>query len=60
MERQDTILEVSIRHESEKTLARKGNCLPFDEMWADSNMKVLAGAMVDGVTRGHSNHSFAS
>jgi hypothetical protein len=50
VERQDTVPEVSIRHESEKTADRKGNCFHFDKMWADSNLKVLARAMADGVT----------
>jgi hypothetical protein len=50
VERQDTGLELSIRHEREKTADREGNCFPSDEMWADSNLKVLARAMVDGVT----------
>lgn len=45
VEGQDTVLEVSIRHESEKTADRKGNRFPFDDMWADSNLKVLARAI---------------
>jgi hypothetical protein len=64
VERQDTVLEVSIRHELEKTGDRKGNCFPFDGMWADSNLKVLVRTMADGVTHcsceeqpWHSKHS---
>jgi hypothetical protein len=49
VERRDTGLEVSIPHASEKTADRKGNYFLFDELWADSNPKVLVRTTVDGV-----------